>query len=516
MRSWLLLLLVWMIPLQGYAIDLNFQRMLSPGPLSAAHQKYEKDCKSCHSDFEKKSQNNLCLDCHKDVAGDIKTGAGFHGKKPGIAGSECRLCHSEHKGLKADIVQLNQHSFDHSFTDFPLTGLHTQLSCNQCHSSGKKLREAPHQCIDCHRKDDIHKGSQGTACGNCHSASGWNKTTFDHSKTHFPLHGAHAGVSCNQCHRSSDFKQAQTACISCHKIDDVHLNSFGTQCNSCHTETRWKDTRFNHDKDTHFKLLGAHKQLQCAACHTMGTIARDLPQTCVGCHRNDDAHFGKNGDNCGQCHNNVRWSNSRFDHSKTRFPLHGAHQQVRCEQCHLGNVHAPIKNFSCAACHNEDDVHKKSLGEQCQQCHNESGWRDHIRFDHDLTQFPLLGMHATVACESCHDNFQFTATTSTCISCHKADDPHKGTLGTQCASCHHPAGWNSWHFNHDKQTRFPLTGAHAGLTCDSCHKQPLAQLKGAGNQCGQCHQADDIHRGAYGMQCDTCHDTRNFSTLHMR
>ena len=516
MHIGLLFLLGCLLPMQGFAIDLNLQRMLSPGPLSEAHQKYEKDCKSCHADFAKKSQNVLCLDCHKDVAGDIKLNSGFHGRKPGIAGSECRLCHSEHKGLKADIVQLNPHGFDHQFTDFPLAGLHAQVACNQCHDKEKKLREAPQQCIDCHRKDDIHNGSQGTECKNCHSAKGWRKTVFDHSKTDFPLHGAHTSVACNQCHRSSDFKQADTTCVSCHKIDDVHLNNFGTKCDSCHSTEKWKSTRFNHDKDTHFKLMGAHRSLQCATCHKLGTVAKELPQTCIGCHRHDDVHFGKNGEDCAQCHSNTRWSNSRFDHNTTKFPLRGAHKDARCDQCHQGNVHAPIRNTSCNGCHSADDVHKKTLGNQCRQCHNETGWHDRITFDHDLTQFPLLGMHATAACESCHENFQFAAAGSSCSSCHKADDPHKGTLGDNCGNCHHPTGWNSWRFDHDKQTDFPLQGAHSGLTCDSCHTRPPAQLKGAGKQCGSCHQADDIHRGAYGMQCDTCHDTHDFSTLHMR
>ncbi|MFZ5602675.1 MAG: cytochrome C [Pseudomonadota bacterium] len=514
MRTWLFLVLLMLLPLRANAIDLNLERMLSPGDLSQAHSKYEKDCKSCHSDFKQENQNALCVDCHKDVAQDISAKTGFHGRKPGIANSECRLCHSEHQGLKADIVQLNPHGFPHQFTDFPLQGLHQPVACNQCHVEGKKFREAPQQCVDCHRKDDVHKGSQGQQCANCHSAEGWRKTVFDHSKTLFPLKGAHSTVECSQCHRGSDYKQAETTCVSCHKIDDVHLNTFGTQCDSCHSTEKWKSVRFNHDRDTDFHLAGAHRTLQCSSCHKPGTLAKELPQTCVGCHRQNDVHFGKNGEQCDQCHSVNSWGKSRFDHSKTGFPLRGGHANAQCSQCHQGNVNTPIKDTTCVACHGADDVHNQSLGTQCQQCHSESGWHDNVQFDHELTHFPLLGMHATSACESCHENTRFAGTASACVDCHRTDDTHKGKLGDDCGSCHHPAAWKSWRFDHDKQTPFPLTGAHQGLACDGCHDQAFSQLKG--QQCGQCHQADDVHRGAYGRQCDTCHDTRDFSTLEMR
>ena len=52
------------------------------------------------------------------------------------------------------------------------------------------------------------------------------------------------------------------------------------------------------------------------------------------------------------------------------------------------------------------------------------------------------------------------ATAQACKACHAGDDAHKGTLGGGCESCHTPAGWARWSFDHERQTDYPLEGAH--------------------------------------------------------
>ena len=53
-------------------------------------------------------------------------------------------------------------------------------------------------------------------------------------------------------------------------------------------------------------------------------------------------------------------------------------------------------------------------------------------------------------------------------------NPH-GTLPPQldCTSCHTNESWKTMRtplaFDHDRQTRFPLTGQHARASCLSCH-----------------------------------------------
>ena len=59
-------------------------------------------------------------------------------------------------------------------------------------------------------------------------------------------------------------------------------------------------------------------------------------------------------------------------------------------------------------CHRQDDVHRETLGENCSLCHNDKTWRQGIRFDHDLGNFPLMGQHAALGCEACHTSFVFS------------------------------------------------------------------------------------------------------------
>lgn len=497
-----------------HAIDFNFESMLSPGPLSEAHAKHEGECKKCHGEGNAKSEIQLCLNCHAPVGKDIRAHTGFHGRSPGVANSECRLCHSEHQGRNADILQFNPANFQHVHTDFRLEGKHKDVSCTQCHVADKPYRDAPKTCIACHQKADVHKGSQGKECQQCHNANSWARTAFDHDKTAFPLLDKHRELSCAQCHRSSDYQGADKKCASCHQIDDIHLGQFGQQCNDCHNSQVWKQSRFNHTLDTQFELKGAHKPLRCNACHTPQTPADKTPTTCNGCHQADDVHKGRNGSDCQQCHSVTQWDTTRFDHSKTDFPLKGAHQKVACEQCHAGDVKVPITDQTCNGCHARTDAHKRALGPRCEQCHDEQSWHDNTRFDHELSVFPLLGAHATVGCEGCHADSHFRGAPQACHQCHQ-DDPHKQAFGTTCNTCHHPIGWMQWQFDHDKQTDFSLTGKHKGLQCEACHDDKHADTP-LSSQCGSCHVTDDVHRGAYGAQCDTCHDTNDFSALQMR
>lgn len=516
MRFWYLFVVFLFGCGTAQAVDFNLESVLSPGELSKAHAKFESDCTQCHTREGRQQLNDLCLACHKPVATDINAGTGFHGRKPGIKTAQCKLCHSEHKGKDADILQFNRNSFVHDFTDFPLKGGHVSLACNQCHADNKPLREAPGQCVDCHRNDDVHKGGQGDKCQGCHSEVMWRKTAFDHSKTHFALTGAHEKAACTQCHRSADYKNTPSDCGSCHAIDDVHRGRFGKTCDSCHRTEQWKATRFDHARDGHFTLEGRHAQLSCTQCHTQPVSTQEVPKTCNGCHQDDDVHEGRNGTQCQQCHNNTSWTKNRFDHSTTKFPLRGKHNEARCEQCHIDDVHKPITDKSCGGCHERDDAHKNALGKQCDQCHNESGWMQRVAFEHDLTVFPLLGQHATVGCEACHANKQFSGTPSKCKDCHADNDKHKGLLGGACAQCHHPVGWANWHFDHNRQTHFDLEGSHKGLECAACHDKSMQQVRASGKQCGLCHQDDDIHRGAYGLQCGSCHNSTRFSDIQMR
>ena len=106
----------------------------------------------------------------------------------------------------------------------------------------------------------------------------------------------------------------------------------------------------------------------------------------------------------------------------------------------------------CAGCHRSEDPHGGKLKDGCETCHGQQTWRSDIVFDHDLTDFPLLGLHRVVSCAQCHATLAFNRAPATCVDCHSHDDVHKGGLGKKCETCHSPNGWPLWTFDHAKET----------------------------------------------------------------
>ncbi len=421
-----------------------FEKLVMPGELVQSHAKLEKNCANCHKSFSQHTQSGLCRGCHKPIAADLVARQGFHGRHPTIRDTECRHCHTDHKGRGADIVGLDPQTFRHDATDFPLEGAHASVACNSCHMSGEPKRAAPSECVGCHKKDEPHGGRLGKACDSCHGLDVWRPTKhFDHGRTKFPLIGAHKTVACRTCHSDEQWKGLNVGCVACHRLKDAHNGRYGQKCGNCHGAEKWSAVRFDHDRATKFPLRGQHRKLTCESCHA-GDIYRDkLGTTCVNCHQTHDPHRGK-------------------------------------------------------------------LGSSCERCHSEDGWRRQVDFDHDLTTFPLIGLHAAVSCEGCHATQEYKKTPGSCIACH-ADTHHEGRLGPRCQACHNPNGWKLALFDHDTATRFPLTGAHAGVACHACHaeKNPATFL--LPQDCYSCHLDADIHRGAFGRNCATCHSTAAFS-----
>jgi hypothetical protein len=328
------------------------------------------------------------------------------------------------------------------------------------------------------------------------------------------LDGKHTDVACALCHPGRRYQDTARDCYSCHRLDDSHLGRFGKDCATCHTTRGFELARFDHSR-TDFPLKGRHGNLACEACHTGPLHAQELPTTCVGCHRSDDAHQGRNGEDCGRCHGNDTWRSSRFDHDRTDFPLRGAHEPLRCESCHTGPLDQKLST-SCNGCHAEDDVHRGQEGSDCGRCHGVNAWDRDLFFEHDLTSFPLLGLHAVVACEQCHAAPTFQEAKTDCVACHAGDDAHGRRLGPDCAECHNPNGWMVWRFDHDAQTRFPLGGAHAELSCHSCHRDPAPRGIDLGMTCASCHAREDRHEGAFGRDCGRCHNDSSWNEISLR
>lgn len=490
----------------------SIESILAPGKLIQAHAKWENECARCHVRFERKAQDGLCMGCHKEVGADTRGKTGFHGRikpqacntchtdhkgrnaqivsldkkqfdhqqtdfvlrgkhqqveceKCHVAGrkyreaqSGCLACHRKddvHKGaLGAKCADCHTESswkeprFDHEQTRFALTGKHADVRCSSCHRNNV-FKNTPRTCIACHKADDQHKGTLGRDCGSCHSESGWKEPAkFNHDQTSFPLLGRHARVDCKDCHKSAMFKEAPRDCVACHRKDDRHAGTLGTNCADCHTERDWKTTagRFDHDR-TKFPLRNAHaeKALQCSACHQNLRSFRNTPADCYSCHKKDDKHEGQLGTRCEQCHNDRSWKVEKFDHGRTRFPLTGLHLAVACKSCHLGTRFREAPH-ECYACHKKEDKHQLKFGVRCETCHNARGWPI-WEFDHDRrTPFLLDGAHRKLACTSCHQQpapagRNAAPTGTSCVACHRADDPHDGQFGMRCEQCHVTENW---------------------------------------------------------------------------
>ena len=504
-------------------------------PLTGAHTSAK--CQDCHTGNNFSTTPATCVGCHKP---DYDKTTNPNHAKNGIA-TTCEVCHNTSAWQPA--------TFDHSKTTFPLTGAHTSVSCEKCHTNSNFGGGLPTDCNGCHNADYMKTTSPNhaqsgipTTCAVCHNTAAWQPATFDHSKTTFPLTGAHTSVSCEKCHTNNNFGGGlPTDCNGCHNADYLkttnpnHAQSgIPTTCIVCHNTAAWQPATFDHSKTT-FPLTGAHTSVACEKCHTNNNYNGSLPTDCNGCH---NADFVKTTDpnhvtagfptQCVLCHTTTAWSPSSFDHSKTAFPLTGAHTTVLCATCHKNNNYTSLPT-DCAGCHLTDmqavkDPNHVSAGwpTTCATCHTTTAWSP-ANFDHTaFTKFPLTGKHTTVPCASCHVGGKYMGTPTDCASCHMTDyngttNPNHKAAGfpTDCSICHSTSGWPGAVFDHNK-TKFPLTGAHVGLDCTKCHANGV--YAGLPTNCSSCHTADfngakspDHVASGFPMTCEVCHNTTAWS-----
>ncbi|MFV2055218.1 MAG: cytochrome C [Thiohalomonadales bacterium] len=284
--------------------------------------RFGKNCKDCHkpsgwakqvfdhdidTDFKLLGAHHkvACAQCHKDNAFEVDLKRDCYSchrlsdEHKGSFGKKCQDCHTEKSWSKV--------KFDHAKTDFPLKGKHKKVICKDCHPGDVFKDKIKGDCYACHKQSDVHNGQQGKYCGDCHNEENWNNNVaFDHGLTKFPLLGTHGSLACEECHTSTNFRDADPQCGSCHVDDDFHKRRLGRQCDICHISSDWKAWQFDHDSQTDFKLKGSHTKINCHACHQEpvnkpGDIKLD--SGCYDCHANDDAHDGGFGRLCERCHN---------------------------------------------------------------------------------------------------------------------------------------------------------------------------------------------------------------------
>jgi hypothetical protein len=338
-----------------------------------------------------------------------------------------------------------------------------------------------------------------------------------------PVAAVHQEIEgeCAQCHSKGSGISEQKLCVTCHQRVGSDIDSgsgfhgknklaAAQNCSTCHTDHEGRDAEiivfeprlFKHEF-TDFALVGAHSTVACESCHRPDQVYAETASACVACHSEQDPHKGQLGASCGDCHSQSEWKEATFEHDLTGFLLTGAHTRATCDSCHRSPVFAEVSE-RCVDCHRNEDVHKGGNGDKCGDCHVTSNWPS-LKFDHrGLTGFALNGGHDGLTCSACHATDNFAAERdATCHSCHAGDDIHKGSFGTDCASCHAVSGWVETRFDHAAVSNFALRGAHASAPCAACHVAAAAEP--VASECGSCHASEDPHLGQLGANCASCH-----------
>ncbi len=326
--------------------------------LKGRHAKVK--CDSCHrKPVASEKTPTVCYACHKK---DDK-----HKRR---YGERCEICHTE-RNWNASI-------FDHDRdTKYSLKGKHRRATCDSCHKGRLYKDKTPTMCYACHQKDDKHKGRFGERCESCHIETDWKTLIFDHDRaTRYPLLGKHRPLACDSCHKGHLYRdKLKTTCYACHEKDDKHKGQEGSQCEECHNERSWKETRFDHGL-TKFPLLGKHAKTECKKCHLTPAF-KDAESDCVACHEKEDVHKRRLGTGCEKCHNARDWKIWDFDHDvRTRFKLDGGHAGLSCYSCHKSSMGKTVRaSGACESCHRKDDKHEGGFGPQCERCHETASWK---------------------------------------------------------------------------------------------------------------------------------------------
>ena len=201
----------------------------------------------------------------------------------------------------------------------------------------------------------------------------------------------------------------------------------------------------------------------CSKCH--GEKAEDLPAACLDCHQEVQSDIQNK---------------------------HGLH----------GTLVAPGA-MECSLCHSEH--HGSAFALVSENSFSLAGVEDLAAFDHVMFDFQLEGKHLTIACQKCHElaeiavleegQRRYMGLSQDCVTCH--EDPHKGKMKEDCASCHGQSEAFDLvaTFAHDE--RFPLRGVHDEIGCVECHaKDDLYSVESIGGinppqwrACADCHES---------------------------
>jgi hypothetical protein len=481
-----------------------------------ANEGYE-TCQSCHVEHQGENYSLIWWPDGKERFNHGETGYELQGKHKTLS---CEACHNP-------TLIVEKAKFIDQVKDLSRTFLGLNSTCLTCH-------------------DDEHRQQLGDQCAACHNMDRWKPADkFDHQSARFQLVGRHQTVACGKCHplvqdnklpNNPDYRQykgvAFSTCNNCHA--DPHNNRFGADCEKCHTPNGWRSTitaDFDHSR-TRFPLLGRHQTVACEKCHSSKQSIKIIEyEQCSDCHA--DYHQGQFAHRplagaCEECHTVEGFSPSTFtvaQHEKTGFPLRESHLATPCNGCHsksnsglsVGSIRFRFDSSACIDCHSNphgNGVGAISSTSQCEQCHNVSNWNS-ISFDHQQTGFPLKGRHREIRCKACHQTkisvngnppsavpITFSPLSTQCERCHadahggqfKIIHPENGESYIGCERCHTPTDWLAEKFDHNRDSRFKLDGAHLYVKCEQCHQVSptdgdMRLYKFPRIECSFCHDA---------------------------
>ena len=199
----------------------KFDHNLAAFKLEGEHA--EVKCESCHQNNVFKGTPTDCYSCHQK-----------DDEHNGQFGTDCSACHTPNNWDDA--------TFDHNSSNFPLTGAHVAVVCENCHINGE-FAGTSSICVSCHAEPTSHTSQFGTDCVACHSTNAWTPAAFNGQHT-FPFdHGEEGTVSCTTCHPSS--YQVYT-CYGCHEHTESNIIlkhreegiSKFENCVECHADGR--------------------------------------------------------------------------------------------------------------------------------------------------------------------------------------------------------------------------------------------------------------------------------------
>ncbi|MCC6817225.1 MAG: hypothetical protein IT267_12490, partial [Saprospiraceae bacterium] len=521
---------------QGDA-SMKFDHNNTTYPLTGAHRVAA--CIECHSKGFKGTPTD-CNSCHQS---DYEASLNPSHKKLNLS-TDCISCHTTDPGWSPAKFEIHDNYY-------PLTGAHNPVrnNCALCHQGN--YNQSGQDCYSCHQAQydgslnpEHKKLNLPTDCNQCHTTNpGWEPATFSIHDQFYELRGAHNLIrnDCNKCHTNGNYNNTPNTCFGCHQKDyeltknpDHKLSQFNTDCASCHKESSWVPSTFDHD-GLYFPInSGKHKGVwsQCTECHIDPTKYEIFQ--CIGCHINpktNEDHIGIGGYvyqdfACLACHPQGD-AKMAYDHNLGGFPLTGAHIIADCKDCHKTQFKGTSKE--CNSCHNLDynnslnpDHEILNLSIECAMCHTtNSGWTPALFPIHD--QFwTFTGAHIPVKdnCAKCHQG-NYNNTPNTCVGCHQSDyntssNPNHKSLNipTDCDQCHTTdPGWAPVTFPiHDQY--WPFTGSHIPVkdNCALCHKN--GNYNNTPNTCVGCHlpqyngSTNPNHKTLnIPTTCDNCHTT---------